>query len=111
MVTGSGFDFIQTAVMKVDGNNMTAVEVHIPSVPFLLLLFIVVGFFSFHQVLFLSPHVFEAYFSLWAPLTIATVAINISTRCESISLASVKKNSKVLPLMDTILCLLYISLE
>lgn len=27
MVTGSGFDFIQTAVMKVDGSNMTAVEV------------------------------------------------------------------------------------
>ncbi|CAG08637.1 unnamed protein product [Tetraodon nigroviridis] len=27
VVTGSGFDFIQTAVMKVHGNNMTAVEV------------------------------------------------------------------------------------
>lgn len=62
MVTGSGFDFIQTAVMKVDGNNMTAVEVYVSSVPFLLLLFIVVGFFTFRQVVFLSPHVFAAYF-------------------------------------------------
>lgn len=40
MVTGSGFDFIQTAVMKVDGSNMTAVEVRAPSFSPLLLLFV-----------------------------------------------------------------------
>ncbi len=34
MVTGSGFDLIQTAVMKVQRDNITAVEVCVSSISF-----------------------------------------------------------------------------
>lgn len=43
MVTGAGFDFIQTAVMKVHGNNMTAVEVCVSAVSSFLLLLILLS--------------------------------------------------------------------
>lgn len=56
MVTGSGFDFIQTAVMKVHGNNMTAVEVCASAASSFLLLLILLGLILasiFNYVLFL----------------------------------------------------------
>lgn len=43
MVTGSGFDFIQTAVMKVHGNNMTTVEVCVSAASSFLLLLILLS--------------------------------------------------------------------
>lgn len=92
--------------------------------PFLLFCFYLSCFLSVGLPHFVSCFVLlisaclRAMFYLWIPLTIATVAINISTRCESISLASFKKKKKqpstLLPLMNKILlviCQLYISLE
>lgn len=97
MVTGSGFDFIQTAAMKVAGSNMTAVEVRAPSCSSLLLLFILppIGLAS-SFLMFYFAYLGMFTFYLWIPLTIATVAINISARCESISLASFKKKTNLL---------------
>lgn len=43
VVTGSGFDFIQTAVMKIHGNNMTAVEVCVSAASSFLLLLILLS--------------------------------------------------------------------
>lgn len=39
VVTGSGFDLIQTAVMKIQGENMTAFEVCVFSISLSLLFF------------------------------------------------------------------------
>lgn len=66
MVTGSGFDFIQTAVMKVRGNNMTAVEVCVSAASSFLLLLILPSLILasiFNHVLFLLIwDVWEPYF-------------------------------------------------
>lgn len=48
MVTGSGFDLIQTAVMKVQGDNLTAFEVPV-SILFLFPLFIGISLSIFHS--------------------------------------------------------------
>lgn len=93
MVTGSGFDFIQTAVMMVNGSNMTAVEVRAPSLPPLLLLFILLPI-SLASSFCIMPYF--AYLRMLASHVLFVdssnhSAINIGTRCESISLASFKK--------------------
>lgn len=78
MVTGSGFDFIQTAVMKVDVSNMTAVEVRALSFSSLLLLFILLPIsraFSFCSMFYF------AYLGMFASHVLFVDSPNHSDSC------------------------------
>ena len=55
VVTGSGFDLIQTAVMKVQGKNLTAMEVRAQYLPFHFLFL-----FIFFAIFLLTRHVWKS---------------------------------------------------
>lgn len=75
-MTGSGFDFIQTAVMKVNGSNITAVEVRAPSFSSLLLLFILPPIGSSFCIMF-----YFAYLSMFASHVLFVDSSNHSDSC------------------------------
>lgn len=110
-VTGSGFDLIQTAVMKVHGDNLTAFEVPV-SILFLFPLFIGISLSIFHSARWSSTskrhHFFALLHSFWCffptilcfrdfllfPLTVATLTIDLPTSHKPMSTAVIHSNSE-----------------
>lgn len=68
MVTGSGFDLIQTAVMIVEGDNTTSVEV---GLRLLFILHLFFGLFAFWSQMSLSPVILFPLLMTVAPPSIS----------------------------------------